>query len=79
MNGGNYTRANTEDMLIATVGNGLERQCASIKQVIYSPLGEHSQNQPRRVSVWKNFTVTFRALNSSAAAVRRAGTTGKSG
>ena len=43
MNGGNYTRANTEDMLIATRGNGLERQCASIKQVIYSPLGEHSQ------------------------------------
>lgn len=24
-------------------GNGLERKCASIKQVIYSPLGEHSQ------------------------------------
>ncbi|WP_414455018.1 MT-A70 family methyltransferase [Enterobacter quasiroggenkampii] len=43
MNGGNYTRANTEDMLIATRGNGLVRQCASIKQVIYSPLGEHSQ------------------------------------
>lgn len=43
MNGGNYTRANTEDLLIATRGNGLERQCASIKQVIYSPLGEHSQ------------------------------------
>ncbi|OUF20906.1 hypothetical protein AZ039_001584 [Enterobacter kobei] len=31
------------DLLIATRGNGLERQCASIKQVIYSPLGEHSQ------------------------------------
>ncbi len=43
MNGGNYTRANTEDLLIATRGNGLERKCAGIKQVIYSPLGEHSQ------------------------------------
>lgn len=43
MNGGNYTRANTEDLLIATRGNGLERKCASIKQVIYSPLGKHSQ------------------------------------
>ncbi len=43
MNGGNYTRANTEDLLIATRGNGLERKCASIKQVIYSPLGEHSR------------------------------------
>lgn len=43
MNGGNHTRANTEDLLIATRGKGLERQNASIKQVIYSPLGEHSQ------------------------------------
>lgn len=43
MNGGNYTRANTEDMLIATRGNGLERKAKNIKQVIYSPLGEHSQ------------------------------------
>lgn len=43
MNGGNYTRANTEDMLIATRGKGLERLNASVKQVIYSPLGEHSQ------------------------------------
>lgn len=42
MNGGNYTRANTEDLLIATRGNGLERLSASVKQVIYSPLGEHS-------------------------------------
>lgn len=40
---GNGTRANTEDLLIATRGKGLERQNASVKQVIYSPLGEHSQ------------------------------------
>lgn len=43
MNGGNYTRANTEDVLIAVRGNGLERLNASIKQVVYSPLGEHSE------------------------------------
>ena len=43
MNGGNHTRANTEDLLIATRGKGLERQNASVKQVIYSPLGDHSQ------------------------------------
>ena len=43
MNGGNHTRANTKDLLIATRGKGLERKNASIKQVIYSPLGEHSQ------------------------------------
>ncbi|HHG9960341.1 TPA: MT-A70 family methyltransferase [Yersinia enterocolitica] len=42
MNGGNYTRANTEDVLIAVRGSGLERLNASIKQVVYSPLGEHS-------------------------------------
>ncbi|WP_286931883.1 MT-A70 family methyltransferase [Leclercia sp. UBA5958] len=42
MNGGNYTRANTEDLLIAVKGKGLVRQNASVKQVIYSPLGKHS-------------------------------------
>ena len=68
MNGGNYTRANTEDMLIATRGNGLERQCASIKQVIYSPLGEHSQ---------KPAEARFRPSNFSAVAVHQAGTIGE--
>ncbi|EMO9461680.1 MT-A70 family methyltransferase [Raoultella ornithinolytica] len=48
MNGGNYTRANTEDLLIATRGIGLERVSASIKQVVYSCLGEHSE-KPREV------------------------------
>ncbi|EIW8608077.1 MT-A70 family methyltransferase [Klebsiella aerogenes] len=43
MNGGNYTRANTEDLLIATRGIGLERVNASIKQVVYTCLGEHSE------------------------------------
>lgn len=43
MNGGNYTRANSEDCLIAVKGCGLERASASIKQVIYSPLGKHSE------------------------------------
>ncbi|MDX8000808.1 DNA methyltransferase [Xenorhabdus sp. Reich] len=46
MNGGNYTHSNTEDVLIAIRGNGLPRQNASVKQVIYSCLGEHSQ-KPR--------------------------------
>lgn len=43
MNGGNHTRANTEDLLIATRGRGLERRDAGVKQVIYSPLGKHSE------------------------------------
>lgn len=43
MNGGNHTLANTEDLLIATRGAGLERKHAGIKQVVYSPLGAHSE------------------------------------
>ena len=43
MNGGNHTRANTEAVLIATCGTGLERLNAGIKQVVYSPLGEPSE------------------------------------
>ncbi|HCZ8655131.1 TPA: adenine methyltransferase [Klebsiella oxytoca] len=43
MNGGNHTRANTEDVLIATRGAGLERKHAGIKQVVYSQLGAHSE------------------------------------
>ncbi|OMP92729.1 MT-A70 family methyltransferase [Raoultella terrigena] len=43
MNGGNHTRANTEDVLIATCGAGLERMNAGIKQVVYTPLGAHSE------------------------------------
>lgn len=43
MNGGNHTRANSEDVLIATRGNGLERASASVKQVVFSCLGEHSE------------------------------------
>lgn len=43
MNGGNYTRANSEDVLIAVRGQGIERASASIKQVVFSCLGEHSQ------------------------------------
>ncbi|EBW6823754.1 DNA methyltransferase [Salmonella enterica subsp. enterica serovar Tennessee] len=43
MNGGNHTRANTEDLLIATRGSGLERKHAGIKQVVYSQIGAHSE------------------------------------
>lgn len=43
MNGGNYTRANSEDVLIAVKGNGLERLNAGIKQMVYAPSGKHSE------------------------------------
>ncbi|MEB7891023.1 MT-A70 family methyltransferase [Hafnia alvei] len=42
MNGGNYTRANSEDLLIAVRGTGLERKDASVKQIVYAQIGEHS-------------------------------------
>ncbi|MBP2856161.1 DNA methyltransferase [Dickeya oryzae] len=42
MNGGNYSRQNQESVLIAVRGRGLERKNASVKQIIYSPLAEHS-------------------------------------
>lgn len=42
MNGGNHTRSNTEDVLIATRGTGLIRASASVKQVVHTCLGEHS-------------------------------------
>ncbi len=42
INCGNYIRQNIEMCLIATRGNGLPRQSASIRQVIYLCLDEHS-------------------------------------
>lgn len=42
MNGGNHTRSNSEDVLIATRGAGLTRASASVKQVVHTCLGEHS-------------------------------------
>lgn len=38
---GNWTRANTELCLIATKGS-IERKDASISQIVYEPIGEHS-------------------------------------
>lgn len=40
---GNYTRANTEDCLIAIRGEGLPRQNKSVSQVIYAPISKHSE------------------------------------
>ena len=43
MNPGNYTRGNQESALVAVRGNGLERMSKSVKQVIYSCQGQHSE------------------------------------
>jgi hypothetical protein len=76
MNGGNHTRANTEDVLIATRGTGLERKHAGIKQVVYSPLGAHSENRGKFGTDWNCSTAMCRGLSFSAAAQRQAGVTG---
>lgn len=48
INCGNYTRQNIEMCLIATRGKGLPRRSASVRQIVYSCLGEHSQ-KPKEV------------------------------
>ncbi len=48
INGGNYTRANSEDALIAVRGKGVERASASVRQIIFSCLGEHSE-KPKEI------------------------------
>ncbi|MGJ3348782.1 MT-A70 family methyltransferase [Morganella sp. Je.2.23] len=48
INCGNYTRQNIEMCLIATRGKGLPRRSASVRQIVYSCLGEHSE-KPKEV------------------------------
>lgn len=48
INGGNYTRANSELALIAVRGKGVERISASVRQIIFSCLGDHSE-KPKEI------------------------------
>lgn len=48
INGGNYSRQNQESALIAVRGKGLERASASVRQIIFSCLGEHSE-KPKEI------------------------------
>lgn len=76
MNGGNHTRANTEDVLIATRGTGLERKHAGIKQVVYSPSARTARNRGKFATAWSCSTAKCHGLSFSAAALRQAGVTG---
>jgi hypothetical protein len=67
----------TQIPLIATRGAGLERKHAGIKQVVYSPLGAHSEKPWKFATGWNCFTAMCRALSCLAAARRQAGTTGE--
>jgi hypothetical protein len=78
MNGGNHTRANTEDLLIATCGAGLERASASIKQVVYSCLVSTARNPGRFAVGWNCCTATSSAWNFCSRILARLGPLGKS-
>ncbi|MBN9706214.1 DNA methyltransferase [Enterobacter roggenkampii] len=43
INAGNYSRQNQESMLVAVRGKGLERKSASVRKIIISCPGEHSE------------------------------------
>ncbi|VED58671.1 adenine-specific DNA methyltransferase (plasmid) [Klebsiella aerogenes] len=77
MNGGNHTRANTEDVLIATRGAGLERKHAGIKQVVYSPLGAHSEKPWEVRHRLELLYGDVPRIEFSAEAQRQAGVTGE--
>lgn len=77
MNGGNHTRANTEDLLIATRGAGLERKHAGIKQVVYARSARTAKSRGKCAIGWSCCTAMCHALSYSAAARRRAGSTGE--
>lgn len=77
MNGGNYTRANTEDLLIATREKDLNANAPASSRLFTAHSVSTARSQQRRVSVWRCFTVMFHASNYSAVAVRLAGTTGE--
>ena len=78
MNGGNYTRANSEDVLIAVRGQGIERASASVKQVVFSCLGEHSAKPRKSAGALSCYTATCHESSYSAVAMRRAGIIGES-
>lgn len=40
---GNYTRGNAENVLVAVKGRGIERLVGNVKQMVYAPIGQHSQ------------------------------------
>jgi N6-adenosine-specific RNA methylase IME4 len=40
---GNYTRSNSEICIVATKGKPLKRLTASIHQIVYEPIAEHSE------------------------------------
>lgn len=74
INGGNYTRANSEDVLIAVRGKGIERVSASVRQIIFSCLGDHSG---KRFSTGSRSCMAMcRASSCLPATLIRAGTVG---
>ncbi len=76
MNGGNHTRANTEDVLIATRGTGLERNTPALSRWSTARSERTARNRGKFGTDWNCSTAMCRGLSFSAAAQRQAGVTG---
>lgn len=77
MNGGNHTRANTEDLLIATRGAWLEESTPGLSKWYTARWAHTAKSRGKCVIGWSCCTAMCHALSYSAAARRRAGITGE--
>jgi N6-adenosine-specific RNA methylase IME4 len=76
MNGGNHTRANTEDLLIATRGRGLSVATLGLSRLSTAHWVSTARNPPKRATALNGFMATCGVLSCSAAVLFLAGTTG---
>ena len=76
MNGGNHTRANTEDVLIATAAPGWNASTPELSRWSTAHLARTARNRGKFGTAWNCSTATCRGLSCSVAAQRQAGATG---
>ncbi len=77
MNGGNHTRANTEDLLIAPEEEVLSVRTPASSRLSTAHSAITARSQQKRVTVWSSYMAMCHALNCSAAARPPAGITGE--
>jgi hypothetical protein len=78
MNGGNHTRANTEDLLIATAAPGWNESTPGLSRWSTARSARTAKSRGKCATGWSCFTVMCRALSCLAAARRRLASLGKS-
>jgi hypothetical protein len=76
MNGGNHTRANTEDLLIATAAPGWNESTPGLSRLSTARSARTAKSRGKCATGWSFFTAMCRALNCLAAARHRAGMLG---